>query len=141
MKTTPYVILQRDDDDRYDDWSVTLKFPDVDGSMIWHLTDTEARDTRRAFDDYHSPLCNHGYALYEVVEPTQESRDLITNAIAEIKAREEKERANRERAEKQRLAALEARRLKAAEKKLQKATETKEQLYLRLKAEFEGEGK
>lgn len=142
MTTKPYIVLNHEDNDEYCDYgNVVVKFPDIDGSVLWHLTPSEARDTRKAFNDYHSPLHDHGYILVEVVEPIQESRDMVRNAIISIKEREDKERADRKRAEDQRLAAIEKRRVAAAEKKLQKETETKEQLYLRLKAEFEGEDK
>ena len=141
MTTAPYLIIHNDNDDYYDHEVSSVKFPDVDGSVLWHLTPAEARDTRRALNDYHSPLCGQGYMLVEVVEPIQESRDMIRDAIVAIKEREDKERADRQRREDQAKAQAEKRKLAAAEKKLKKTAETKEQLYLRLKAEFEGENK
>lgn len=141
MKTKPFIIVNSDgNDDYYDHSNYIARFPDVDGSMIWHLTNAEARDVRLAISDYDSPIRDHGYVLLEVIEPIQESRDIIQNAVAEIRAAEAQRQAEAQRRSDQAKAAAEARRVKAAEKKLKKETETKEQLYLRLKAEFEGEG-
>lgn len=141
MKTLPYLVLQMEEDRYNDYYDLTAKFPDVDGSLIWHLTEPEAREMRMVFNDYDSPLRDEEYTLVQLVEPKVETRDMIKNALVEIRAREDRRRAEEARVIAQRAAAAEKRRVAAAEKKLQKATETKEQLYLRLKAEFEGEGK
>lgn len=142
MTTKPYVVLRLDDnDDYYDDGrEFTTKFPDVDGSVLWHLTLEEAADIKNAFVDYYSPLHDKGYTLVRVIEPVEDSRQMVRDAIVKIRERLDKQRAEQARAVAQREAAAEKRRIAAAEKRLKKAAETKEQLYLRLKAEFEGEG-
>lgn len=138
MKTMPYVVLRMEEDHYNDSCDMHAKFPDVDGSFIWHLTSQEAREMRMVFNDYDSPLSNDDYTLVQLIEPTTESRDMIKQALVTIRDREAKRIAERARIDAQAEAAKERRRIAAAEKKLKKETETKEQLYLRLKEEFEG---
>lgn len=140
MKTSAYVVLQMQEDHYNDCYDMYAKFPDADGSFIWNLTAEEAKEMRMAFNDYDSPLRDQDYALVQLIQPNSESRDTIKNALVEIRAREDRRKAEEARVEAQRLAAAEKRRIAAAEKKLKKETETKEQLYLRLKAEFESGG-